>query len=365
MSSLRSDKSNSSPPIRGEVFSDKFLIKSIKTIAQDRQKYLSFPDIIMDKDNPNTFYVVYRKGDSHHPTKSSLVIKKSLNQGDTWLKLQEIHLNMDPHNWVWNCPRLSYLPNGKLVIICDAKNNINEKHSDFMVLMLDINATNRIITEMKGMVPDKIISYNGDLFCANHKISKDKQSIYQLVNRSKDNGYTWDDCNIIARHPDYDFCEASLVNYQNKYLLAYIRDNKLVRVDETNDAKTYVSRTFLACNNPIQKYISFDGYLWNPVGELSCKGHRVTAIIDKDRVFGSFRNTETCRLSVFTEIIDNKGYSSTIDIQNIEEEQVKNMYNFGYSGLVKYNEDSFMLVYYIQQDEPMPVIRICKFKWSQ
>jgi len=204
-----------------------FRLEYIKTIAQDKNKYLSFPDIIVDKDDKNTFYLTYREADRHHPSTSKLIVKKSTNQGKNWKQIYDHSLNMYHDQWVWNCPRLSYLPNGKLYIFCDVKNNTSEKRADFQILMIDIEKNDINPTEMAGMVPDHIIKFKGDLFCANHRLSNDKNSIYQLVNRSKNGGKTWDDRNIIARHPNCDFCEASIVNYQNKYLIAYLRDNKV------------------------------------------------------------------------------------------------------------------------------------------
>lgn len=324
-----------------------FKIKYIKIVAQDKNKYLSFPDIIADKDDKNTFYLTYREADRHHPSISKLIVKKSTNQGNNWKKIYEHGLNMYSDKWVWNCPRLSYLPDGKLYIFCDMKNNLSEKRAEFQILKIDIKEG--ISTwVMTGMVPDHIIKYNGDLFCANHKLSDDKNSIYQLVNRSKDQGNTWDDRNILARDPNHDFCEASVINHQNKHLIAYLRDNRV---------------KFGTCNNPIQKYISVDGYSWKYKQTLPINGHRVTAIIDKNKVFASFRNTENHSLSVFSEILDDQGGSKVIDVKDIEEEKVENMYHFGYSGLVKCNEDSFLLTYYIQQEKPNPVIKVCKFTW--
>ena len=55
-----------------------------KIIDKNSKKYLSFPDIIKNPNIEGRLFLVYREGNSHHPTWSKLVLWKSDNNGETW-----------------------------------------------------------------------------------------------------------------------------------------------------------------------------------------------------------------------------------------------------------------------------------------
>ena len=263
---------------------------------------------------------------------------------------------MSAHGRVWNCPRLSYFPDGSLNIVCDTKDSTDERVANFEVYIIKSTDDGRTFfnmtkTEMTGMLPDHIVSFKGNLYCANHILDKQHNTLTQLVNFSRDGGKTWYDRSIIARskggmhNPAY--CEASIVNYKDKYLMAYIRDNR--------------SGAF-----KMPKFISYDGRNWDSYGKLSFCGHRPTALLEKDRLFISFRNTKDITISVMTAILDNKGREKQIESVEIDKETSSyNKYHFGYTGLVKCEGDTYLVVYYIQGEKRMPYIKSCFFEWKK
>ena len=105
-------------------------VKKIITIDQDEDNYLSFPDIIQSELDSNVYFMVYRSGDGHHPTTSKLILKKSKNSGKKWETIKEFPLTIEEDNYVWNCPRLSYI-GYTLYIICDAKSSTYERTAQF------------------------------------------------------------------------------------------------------------------------------------------------------------------------------------------------------------------------------------------
>ena len=205
-----------------------FYVEKTRIIARKNNSYLSFPDVIKSKKDPNKLFLVYREGNSHHPTWSKLVFLVSKDNGETWKKKKEFNLDIERNGCVWNCPRLSYIKN-ELCIICDTKSGVVEKRAIFSTYIIKSKTEGTfwdyIETPFPDMVPDKIIKFKNKLLCANHKIKSIKNDLIQLVSWSRDKGRTWYDCNVIADDDERRYCEASLVNIDDKYLIAYLRDN--------------------------------------------------------------------------------------------------------------------------------------------
>jgi sucrose-6-phosphate hydrolase SacC (GH32 family) len=310
-------------------------LKKTITIDKDSDFYLSFPDIIKSPKEENTFFLTYRSGNGHHPTVSSLILKKSTDNGRSWETIQEIELSLDKHGRVWNCPRLSYM-NKELYIICDTKSGTYERIAQFKTFIIKLEEDELKISEtpMPGMVPDKIIPFKGKYFCANHKIKNDRNELIQLISWSK-TGDLWYDTNIIAHSYQKQFCEASVVNMNDEYLIAYLRDNS------GHKRNIYTVR-------------SKDGIEWTEPKKLNIFGQRVTALrYDNERVVGAFRNTDNIKVSLF----DHNVKTDRIKFINIDEEERHNQYNYGYTGLAD-NGDEYLLPYYIKKNAENPYIKL-------
>jgi hypothetical protein len=318
-----------------------FKLKKTITIDKDSDFYLSFPDIVKNPKDPNTFFMVYRSGNGHHPTYSSLVLKKSTDNGRTWETIQEVELNLEKHGRVWNCPRLSYIGN-ILYIVCDTKSGTYERSAQFKTVFImsdDDGKTIRILeTPLPGMVPDKIIKFQDKYFCANHKIKNEQNELIQLVSWSKD-GRVWYDTNVMAHSYTHQFCEASVVNMNDEYLIAYLRDNS------GHKRNVYTVR-------------SINGIVWTKPVKLSIFGQRVTALKHSDdRVVGAFRNTNNINVSLFNHDVK----KNRIKFINIDEESRHNQYNYGYTGLED-NGDEYLLPYYIKKNADNPYIKLAFIK---
>jgi len=192
-----------------------------------------------------------------------------------------------------------------------------------------------------GMVPDKIIKFKKKLFCANHKIKSSKNDLIQLVNWSKNNEKLWYNTNIIANDNEKQYCEASLVNIDDNYLIAYLRDNSGHR------RSIYYAK-------------SIDGINWDEPEKLKgIVGQRVTAIRDNDIIIGTYRNTKEVKLSLFYHPVNKIEKIEKIDIDN---EYIENLYHFGYSGITKISENKFIVIYYIKNDFSNPFIKMAVIK---
>jgi sucrose-6-phosphate hydrolase SacC (GH32 family) len=312
-------------------------VKNIITVEENEDNYLSFPDIIRSAKNPNHYFMVFRSGNGHHPTISKLVLKKSENKGRTWKTIQEFILTIEDDKYVWNCPRLSYVSQ-MLYIICDAKSSTFETMSRFKTYFLTSKTEGEFFrateTPFTGMVPDKIIPFKNEYFCANHKIKNERNELIQLVSWSRD-GKIWYDTNVVAHSLRHQFCEASIVNVNNDYMIAYLRDNS----GHMRNVYTVKSK---------------DGINWGSMKELPIFGQRVTALkYDNQNIIGAFRNTKNINVSLFKHNI----VSGDIKVLDIDEDIKKNQYNYGYTGLAE-GDDEYLLTYYIKKKAPNPYIKL-------
>ena len=312
-------------------------LNKIITVDQDSESYLSFPDIVKSPKEEKTFFLVYRSGNGHHPTISSLILKKSTNNGRSWKTIQEVELTLEKHGRVWNCPRLSYIGN-VLYIVCDSKSGTYERQAQFKTFFLvstDDGETFKILeTPIPGMVPDKIIPFKDKYICANHKIKNKKNELIQLSSWSRD-AVVWYDTNIMAHSYNKQFCEASVVNMDNQYLIAYLRDNS------GHKRHIYTVR-------------SLDGISWSEPEKHRIFGQRVTALKHSDNeIIGAYRNTDTIKVSIFIHNLK----KNKMKVISIDEETQKNQYNYGYTGLAD-NGKEYLLPYYIKKDTDNPYINL-------
>jgi len=328
-----------------------FKVTKTKIISKRKEKYLSFPDIIKSPKAKDRFFLVYRDGDGHHPTWSNLILMQSNNNGKTWKKKNSFPLKIKSNDYVWNCPRLSYVDD-ILYITCDQKSGTFERMAQFKTVQLTSKKEGDFFrlqeTAIPGMLPDKIIEFQGDLFCANHKIKNIKNELIQLVSWSRDGGATWYDTNIVAHSYTKQFCEASVVN-MGDYLIAYLRDNS-------------------GHKRNIYTVKSYDGVHWSEPEKLPIFGQRVTAIREGNKVIGTYRNSDLtrnkgtlykdpesfCYISIFEHDLD----TGEIEVSHIEKEYAHNQYHCGYTGIAKVSKDSYLVTYYIMKDADNPFIKL-------
>ncbi len=307
------------------------------TVSKNPDFYISFPDIIQDPTKENHLFLTFREADKHHPTWSNLVLLESRDGGKKWKKIGNYSLSLQRHGMVWNCPRLSYL-NNELCIICDTKSSQTERTASFSTYIIRIGLFNRFrkhLIEMPGMVPDKIVKFKNNFYCANHKIKSVKNDLIQLMSWSRNNGETWYDTNILAHDDIKQFCEASVVNINDDYLIAYLRDNS-------------------GHKRKIWYTTSEDGIYWLPPVCLDIYGQRPTAIYDNKEILCGYRNTKDHKVSIFVHNLK----EDKITNYDVDWEMPENQYHFGYTGLCKCGHNKYALVYYIKNLEKNPFIKI-------
>ena len=331
-----------------------FLLESISVLAEQENKYLSFPDIVASNKDKNKYFAVYRSGNEHHPSASALHILLSNDCCKTWAETDKLELDISTNGYVWNCPRLCVF-NNDIHLVVDAKSSQSEGSAKFVVVQSLVSEKGKIIFPKimfhQGMVPDKVVKFKDRLFCANHFTLLDKITLsdgeinnklktryVQAINWS-DNGLTWYNRSVIQQENKNLFCEASIVNCADKFLLAFVRNNKS-RMEH------------------IARFRSYNGINWERIEDIQYFGHRMVAFCDKKEIFGVFRDTKKLGLALYHSKLElNINEEFHREVFYVEMEKQENLYNFGYAGLVRLNKDLFYVVYYIQQDRKNPVIK--------
>lgn len=308
-------------------------------LAYDANLYSSFPDII----NFNSkYYVIYREGDSHHPVNSNLILLKS-NDSVNWTRELFARASIEENGFVFNCPKFSVVES-KLVICCDIKSSTSENKSDWKILSWESNDGDNWTLprdlNIFGMVPDRILKYRNKHVMAFHFIEHEfSERLVQMLAISYDGGKSWRDRTTIAVDDSHNYCEGSIVQYDNNKFICYMRNNR-----------SAISRSYFS--------VTLDGMqTWSKPKQMQCFGHRFVSGVKKKEpysgsILGTFRNTVSRTISMFLhQVLKDKFFVFTIDTESND-----SLWDFGYTGWTEADDGSLMVVYYIKRNKVNPEI---------
>lgn len=311
-------------------------------LAYNPEVYSSFPDIVRCTDD--SYLVVYREGDQHHPTASKLVFLRS-KDGIVWEREDFASAAIAEHGYVFNCPRFSKIGN-TIYLCCDTKSSTKEAEAKWQILMW-ISTDGRVFipvdTGISGMVPDKILKIKNKMIMGYHYIepisNSNNKRLVQMMATSFDGGIIWRDRTTIAVDDKHNFCEGSIVALDEKNLVCYMRNNKSALLKAHYCFST-------DC-----------GHTWNKPQQMACMGHRINASIKKKEpysglIVGTFRNTINRSVSLFVQNFQRDKFQ----ILTIDTESNDSLWDYGYTGWVENSDGSLMVVYYIKRNKPNPEI---------
>lgn len=317
--------------------------------------YSSFPDIT--KDLEGNYLCVFRIGDSHHPQESAIMLSKS-SDGVVWETDYFAAANFEKEGYVFNCPRIN-TNQGRLCVICDTKTSTTESKSrwDMMAWWNLGNGWSipRNI-DINGMVPDQFVQLKNKIVMGYHVRERidliatgsgNRTRFAQMMAESYDNGETWRDRTTVAISDLHDFCEGSIVRFDDSKLLCFLRDNKLQNLR---------SHLVISVDN---------GKSWSKSHALDFSGHRIVANVKQKEpyagaIIGTFRNTSNKTLSMFVHNI----HKNKLKVMPLDTETNFDMFNYGYSGWVENDDGTIQVVYYIQRDKPNPEIVTVQVKFD-
>jgi len=206
------------------------------TISRDDSVYECFPDVCMTQSG--RLVLTYRESDSHGAAEFSyLLYRVSQDNGRTWSDKTYLD-RQDKSDGVlfkWNCPRVSQLSDGRLIILCDGYRvppgeGGSQYESRQWLWISDDDAesfADRVETPVCGIVPDKLVELqSGRLLLGAHVHDQDLGGVFrQMVFISDDGAASWRGPITICCTHHYDACEGGIVQLPSGELVCYMRDN--------------------------------------------------------------------------------------------------------------------------------------------
>jgi sialidase-1 len=328
------------------------------TVSRDDNVYECFPDMV--KTLSGKLVCVFRESAHHGDLNGSrLVYTESLDGGKAWSEKKALtpRVNAD---FAYNCPRISVLPNGELVIICDILDRtVNEdllKDCVQHVFRSTDDGTTWSAPEtihVKGIVPDKykVLSGGRHIFGV-HRRDPETKRLTQYGYYSDDGGKTWTET-VIGRDARYELCEVSIVEIENGTLVAFMRENsgrgiccmKSISKDCGTTWEGVYETNIDCCHRPVAD-TCMSGNLFMTYRYM--QGGKGWFGAWTQNLFGAFFTKETALAT------ERKQHSVRIFPIAYDRSPKSDM---GYSGWTELSEGSFYVVNYMLDDAPKAQIR--------
>jgi len=331
-------------------------------VACQENAWLGFPDIVYFN---GKFIVAYRKSRSHkfHTSGISISIDATLNESGA----SEIIDVIKPQRHIrWNCPRLSIINNTLFMIVdqivCKTDQSFSEGENDannVSVWLLSskdgMNWTEPKLTNIKGIVPDRLTQSNRGIVTTAHMKSRKKEGFVQKAWIAMYGDYeNWHPF-LICR--DLFYCEGSIC-YDGERYMCLMRDNSQkghpAAISYSHDAKRWsnpmLTRLY-GCHRPCFGKLNSGKYLVTFREQISTfdKGYWA-------------RNTFAC-LSTKRSVYGKNGrdaFDKTI-ILPLDHDR-SSFPDSGYTGWVQLKNDKIVVVNYITDLARYPYIKWYKFK---
>jgi len=185
------------------------------------ENYLVAPDVALASDS--SLVCVYREGNAHSPKWSRIVLKVSGDLGKTWSHLRILaDSSLHEDGYCWNCPRISVLPDGRLVILCDYQDESPERA--VWAWWSEDNGRSwsepRQITA-RGLCPDRVVATDSGRLLLVVPCSEAGLLLFE----SNDGGASWKALSEIRPAVPPKSAETTLVVLDEKRMVCYSRDD--------------------------------------------------------------------------------------------------------------------------------------------
>jgi len=206
------------------------------TITNNHDLYECFPDVTLTQ--TGRLVVVYRESDSHGASAfTHLVWRISDDAGLTWSDrryLVRAERGADDVLQKWNCPRVTTLRDGRVIIVCDRyPQPPGETYGDVPPVVYLWFSTDDAesfegpaFTPVEGIVPERLLELqDGSWLLAAHRGFPPEWRLIDRAWRSDDQGRTWQGPFVIGDKEGLDLCESGVVELPGGELVAYMREN--------------------------------------------------------------------------------------------------------------------------------------------
>ena len=318
-------------------------------VSCDEAVYEAWPDLVLT--DGGKLICVFTECEHHVDRNNSrIAIVESTDRGRSWSQKRYLTEKMSAED-NFNCSRISKMPDGTLVIICDRVYGGEVKgRAELYVWHGDgegLDFGEPTVLDFCGIVPDKVkVMKCGRVLISAHFRSEKTGKLEQYLWYSDDKGKSWSDRVTVAADPALNLCEVSLIETDDGALVAFLRENSRLGYD-------------------ILKTISYDG------GEsfgaiyptpMDC-GHRpVSGYLQDGRVMVTYRFIPSGTQNLFAAFMPKEALLNTernayrVRIMPLDYDRNESP-DLGYSGWVQFPDGEIYVVNYIKDDSDKAQIR--------
>ncbi len=317
-------------------------------VSRDDSIYEAWPDVVLT--DGGKLICVFSECEHHKNREAARVmLTESIDRGRTWSKKKPLTEKGSAKEY-FNCARISKLNDGSLAIICDKVYGGENKAAENFLWLGDPEGENwsdPIRLPFCGIVPDKYRQLkSGRLIVAAHFKNPETLKLEQYLWYSDDGGKNWSDRVTVAADPRFNFCEVSILEYEDNKLVAFLRENSFKGYD-------------------MMKTLSADGgESWSPVYNTSIDGgHRpVSGLLSDGTVMVTYRYIPCGTQNMFAAFLR----KDQLECTGRQEQRVRVMPldydrnpspDIGYTGWVQFEDGEIYVVNYIKDDADRAFIR--------
>ncbi len=313
-------------------------------ISKSKEFYQAWPSLVK-LENDDLFCIFTQCNHHIQRDNSLLMFAKSNDRGRIWSEAKPF-TGLTNKEAFFNNARVQRMGDS-IVVVCDKvyENENSESPADVFMWISDDETktfTEPIKTAACGIVPDIRQISNGDWILTAHRKDPVSGKLVQYAWISPDRGKSWSDEIVVGKSPDYNLCEASILECSDKTLVAFMRENSFMGYD-------------------CIKAISTDGgYTWGELYHAAIPGcHRPTVgYLNDGRVMLTYRffhGESTRGENTFLALFDEETAKETdrrsqkIRLMPLDFDRHESQ-DCGYTDWVQFDDDEIYIVNYIKDN---------------
>ncbi len=338
------------------------------SISRDESFFHGWPDLALFHDRlVCVFSECTHHGDRTH---TRIMVVTSDDRGRTWTAkgpVSEALRKAHPEAAYWNCPRITALPDGRLVVLVDQIEGTREggggtRQTNWFFTSHDGGETwsGPVITPLVGIVPDKLIvlkhgPHAGRWLLSAHRYEPhgDGQNWMQRLWFSDDAGSSWQGPVTIAESVTLKLCEGSILELPTGVLVCFLRENSFAGLDgykaiSSDGGLTWhgvYAMPMPGCHRPVAGLLQSGNVL---ITHRYLQGGKAGWGRQTQNTFAVLTDAESCLATARNEV--------TARILPLDHDRSP-VADTGYTGWVQFPDGEIYVVNYIMDDAPLAQIR--------
>ncbi|MBQ0125865.1 MAG: exo-alpha-sialidase, partial [Clostridiales bacterium] len=284
------------------------------TVSRDDEFHEGWPDVALTESGK--LVCVFTECVAHgNRDMSRLMLTESSDRGRTWTKKRPLTERGTKEEY-FNCARISTIPDGRLVIICDKSYGSESPENKTEVYLWFSDDEGKTWSEPflvpgHGYVPDKYrVLSSGRHIISIHDFGKSGKR-EQYLWYSDDGGKSWSEQITAASDERYDLCEGCILETKSGALVCFLRENsgrgidclKTISYDGGQTWSDVYNVPIPACHRPVADYLGSGKimlkhrFIQGGKGWLGNLTQNVfAALLDPEQVLETKRNAQSARI---------------------------------------------------------------------